>query len=61
MRSEVEQWSRETGTPVRYITRPVSTTETLMLWQQDWAAHTPDVDVYFNRRHLARHRCSPFE
>jgi trehalose/maltose transport system substrate-binding protein len=46
MRSKVEQFSRETGIPVRYITRPVSTTETLMLWQQDWAAHTPDVDVY---------------
>jgi trehalose/maltose transport system substrate-binding protein len=45
-RSKVEQWSRETGIPVRYITRPVSATETLMLWQQDWAAHTPDVDIY---------------
>jgi ABC-type glycerol-3-phosphate transport system substrate-binding protein len=46
MRSKVEQFSKETGIEVHYIARPVSATETLMLWQQDWAAHTPDVDVY---------------
>jgi trehalose/maltose transport system substrate-binding protein len=45
-KSKVEQWSRETGIPVRYITRPASATETLSLWQQDWAAHTPDIDIY---------------
>jgi len=46
MKSKVEQWSKETGIPVRYFGRPLSTTETLMLWQQDWAAHTEDVDIY---------------
>ena len=46
MKSKVEQWSRETGIPVNYITRPLSTTETLMLWQQDWASQTPDIDIY---------------
>ena len=46
MKSKVEEWSRETGIPARYITRPLSTTETLMLWQQDWAAQTPDIDIY---------------
>ncbi len=46
MKSKVEEWSRETGVPTRYITRPLSTTETLMLWQQDWAAQTLDIDIY---------------
>ena len=46
MRSKVEQFSKETGIPVHYIARPVNTTETLMLWQQDWAAQTADIDVY---------------
>ena len=46
MRSRVEQFSKETGIEVKYIARPVSATETLGLWQQNWAAQTPDVDVY---------------
>jgi trehalose/maltose transport system substrate-binding protein len=46
MRAKVEQWSKETGVPVKYLARPVNATETLMLWQQDWAAQTPDVDIY---------------
>jgi trehalose/maltose transport system substrate-binding protein len=46
MRTKVEQWSKETGIPVKYIARPVNATETLMLWQQDWPAQAPDVDVY---------------
>jgi trehalose/maltose transport system substrate-binding protein len=46
MKKKVMEWSKETGTPVNYLTRPQSATETLMLWQQDWAAQTPDVDVY---------------
>jgi hypothetical protein len=31
MRSKVEQFSKETGIQVKYLARPVSTTETLML------------------------------
>jgi len=46
MRSKCEQFTKETGIQVHYIARPVSSTETLMLWQQDWAAQTPDIDVY---------------
>ncbi len=46
MRSKVEQWSRETGIKVNYIARPVDASETLALWQQNWAAQTPDIDVY---------------
>lgn len=46
MRSKVEQFGKETGIQVRYITRPVDTTQTLSQWQQDWSAQTPDVDVY---------------
>jgi hypothetical protein len=40
MRSKVEQFAKETGIEVHYVARPVSTTETLILWQQDWAAQT---------------------
>ena len=46
MRSKVEQWSRETGIKVNYIARPLDASETLALWQQNWAAQTPDIDVY---------------
>jgi trehalose/maltose transport system substrate-binding protein len=46
MKAKVEEFSKQTGINIRYIGRPLSTTETLMLWQQDWAAQTPDVDVY---------------
>ena len=46
MQSRVEQFSKETGIPVQYVARPNSTTDTLMLWQQDWSAQTADIDVY---------------
>ena len=46
MQSKVEQFSKETGIPVQYVARPNSTTETLMLWQQDWSARTADIDIY---------------
>jgi len=46
MKAKIEEFSKQTGIKVRYIGRPLSTTETLMLWQQDWAAQTVDVDVY---------------
>ena len=59
MRSKVEQFAKETGIQVHYIARPVSTTGTLMLWQQDWAAKTPDIDVYIVDVIWPRDRCSP--
>ena len=46
MRSRVEEFAKETGIQVHYLSRPVNTTETLMLWQRDWAAQAADVDVY---------------
>jgi trehalose/maltose transport system substrate-binding protein len=46
MRKRVEQFAKESEIQVHYIARPVSATETLGLWQQNWAAKTPDVDVY---------------
>src|SRR5258707_14076706 len=46
MKAKVEEFSKQTGIDAHYIGRPLSTTETLMLWQQDWAAQTADVDIY---------------
>jgi trehalose/maltose transport system substrate-binding protein len=46
MKAKIDEFSKQTGINVRYIGRPLSTTETLMLWQQDWAAQTVDVDIY---------------
>lgn len=46
MRSRVEQFSKETGIKVNYIARPLDASQTLALWQQNWAAQTPDIDVY---------------
>ena len=46
MRSKVEQFSKETGIKVNYIARPLDASQTLALWQQNWAAQTPDIDVY---------------
>src|SRR5258708_38518357 len=46
MKSKGEEWARETGVPTRYITRPLSTTETLMIWQQDGEAQTLDISIY---------------
>ena len=57
MRSKVEQWSRETGIKVNYIARPVDASETLALWQQNWAAQTPDIDVYIIDV-ICWHRCT---
>ena len=38
--------SKETGIKVNYIARPLDASQTLALWQQNWAAQTPDIDVY---------------
>src|SRR5260370_13461198 len=41
-----EQWAQKTGNKVEYFFRPSDATATLQLYQQYWAAKTPDVDVY---------------
>jgi hypothetical protein len=54
MRSRVEQFSKETGIKVNYIARPVSATETLALWQQNWGGENPGRGRFHYRCHLAR-------
>jgi trehalose/maltose transport system substrate-binding protein len=41
-----EEWAQKSGNKLEYINRPNSATETLALFQQYWAAKSPDVDVY---------------
>jgi trehalose/maltose transport system substrate-binding protein len=41
-----EEWAKETGNKLEYISRPNDSTATLQLYQQYWAAKSPDVDVY---------------
>jgi trehalose/maltose transport system substrate-binding protein len=41
-----EQWAKNTGNTVDYISRPNDATASLLLYQQYWAAKSPDVDIY---------------
>jgi trehalose/maltose transport system substrate-binding protein len=41
-----QEWSKKTGNTVEYISRPNDATATLQQYQQYWAAHSADVDVY---------------
>jgi trehalose/maltose transport system substrate-binding protein len=41
-----EEWAQKTGNKVEYIGRPLDASATLQLYQQYWAAKSPDVDVY---------------
>ncbi len=41
-----ERWAQKTGNKIEYFFRPSDGTATLQLYQQYWAAKTPDVDVY---------------
>jgi len=42
----VEAWSRQTGTPVKVVATPNSSTERFALYQQILASHSPDIDVF---------------
>jgi ABC-type glycerol-3-phosphate transport system substrate-binding protein len=46
MRARAQEWAQQTGSQLEYISRPNSSTETLSLYDQYWAAQSPDVDVY---------------
>jgi trehalose/maltose transport system substrate-binding protein len=41
-----EEWAKKTGNKLEYIGRPNDFSEILPLFQQQWAAKSPDVDVY---------------
>jgi trehalose/maltose transport system substrate-binding protein len=46
MRALAEEWAEKTGNKVEYFSRPNDASATLQLYQQYWAAKSPDVDVY---------------
>ena len=46
MKEKVEEWAKKTGNKVEYIDSPADTNDRLALYQQYWAAKSPDVDVY---------------
>ena len=46
MRARAQEWAEKTGNQLEYISRPNSSTETLSLYNQYWAAQSPDVDAY---------------
>ena len=41
-----EEWAKKTGNQLEYMGRPFDASTTLQLYQQYWAAKSPDVDVY---------------
>ena len=45
-RSVSEEWARQTGNKLEYISRPNDASEALQQYQQYWVAKSPDVDVY---------------
>jgi trehalose/maltose transport system substrate-binding protein len=45
-RSLAEEWAQKTGNKVEYFFRPSETSTALQVYQQYWAAKSPDVDVY---------------
>jgi trehalose/maltose transport system substrate-binding protein len=46
MRARAQEWAEKTGNQLEYISRPNSSTQTLSLYDQYWAAQSPDVDAY---------------
>ena len=45
-RALAEEWAQKTGNKVEYYWRPSDGSVALQLYQQYWAAKSPDVDVY---------------
>jgi trehalose/maltose transport system substrate-binding protein len=46
MKAKAEEWAQKTGNKIEYIDSPADTNDRLALYQQYWAAKSPDVDVY---------------
>ncbi|HXO96504.1 MAG TPA: ABC transporter substrate-binding protein [Chthoniobacterales bacterium] len=42
----IDDWCKRTGNQVHYLDTPDSTTDRYTLYEQNWAARTPDVDIY---------------
>lgn len=42
----IDDWCKRTGNQVRYLDTPDSTTDRYALYEQDWAARIPDIDIY---------------
>jgi trehalose/maltose transport system substrate-binding protein len=45
-RALAEEWAQKTGNKVEYFFRPSDSSAALQVYQQYWAAKSPDVDVY---------------
>lgn len=45
-RAAAEDWAKKTGNKIVYISQPQDASTRLQLFQQSWAAKSPDVDVY---------------
>jgi trehalose/maltose transport system substrate-binding protein len=45
-RALAEEWAQKTGNKVEYFFRPSDSSAALAVYQQVWAAKSPDVDVY---------------
>jgi trehalose/maltose transport system substrate-binding protein len=45
-RQLVDQWAKKTGNHVEYVAKPNSYPAAFEQFLVDWAAHTPDIDVY---------------
>ena len=46
MQAVTEEWAKKTGNKLEYIGRPNDFSQTLPLFQQYWAAKSPDVHIY---------------
>ena len=46
MKALAQEWAEKTGNQLEYVSRPNSSSQTLSLFDQYWAAQSPDVDAY---------------
>lgn len=46
MKARAQEWAEKTGNQLEYVSRPNSSSQTLSMFDQYWAAQSPDVDAY---------------
>ena len=46
MKARAQEWAEKTSNRLEYVSRPNSSSQTLSLFDQYWAAQSPDVDAY---------------
>lgn len=46
VKTKAKEWAKVTGNKVEYIDSPAETDQRLAIFQQYWAAQSPDVDIY---------------